>query len=331
MLWAVVVLLSLQGTILVVVIIALFKYFQLSRIQEAVERAWFDDGICTGRKNELDCRLHYRDDLSTLPTVIVKSEFDRRLARRLADYVSRVEMAEDVLISPPDHEHVANFDPSIGPTFGVAWTFKESMVLAFRATVTHNEIQNDLMAWQVNFDSGERIVIEKATTAEHVNIVGSAAYVHSGFYKVLDNYEHEVMDTIGKHKPKTVYVCGHSLGGAVATLMALRISESLDSKRDTRLNSVESVVCYVYGTPRIGNAKLDERLRASKHLKCMWRVVNAADPIQDLPLRITPNFKRPHNEVFYYEHLGPAHEYYANWGSWRTSHMLPNYMSYLND
>lgn len=333
MIWAVVVLLSLLGTLLIVIIIALMKYFQLARIQHAIEHAWYDDGICNGRDVELDCRLHYRDDLTYLPVKLVNSAFDASIARRLSDYVARVEMATENIPVPTNHIEVDKYTPAIGPTFGVAWKYEEDiLIIAFRATVTHHEIQEDLMAWQVNFDTGEPFIEKRPQDTDTVStddINGTETLVHSGFYKLLLRYRNDILNTISKHTPKIIYLCGHSLGGAVATLMSLTIAEFIENKTDSRVQSVHNVVCYVYGTPRIGNNHLDQRVRNASYLTSMWRIVNLADNIQDLPLHVTPNFKRPSNNVFYYEHAGPAHTYYSNWGTWRTNHFLPNYMNYL--
>jgi len=324
MAWAVVTLLILLGTLLLVVIVALFKYLQLSRIQDAVENAWLTDGTCTGRGEELDCKLHVRDDLEGPPQTVLVPDFDPKLGRRLADYVSRVEMVELPSIPlPPKHEHVGLYQPQVGPPFGSAWLYESNtLIIAFRCTITHHEIQDDLNAWQVNFDSGER-VDNVFKPNEGPDIRGTESYIHSGFFNVYMRYRDEVLATIQTHKPKIILLCGHSLGGAVASLMALGLSES------AILDSDQQIGCYVFGTPRVGNAAFDKRLRDATHVKTFWRLVNKADNIQDLPFYVTPNLKYPIYQPFYYEHAGPAHEYYENWGSWRVNHFLPNYMSYL--
>ncbi|RVW38708.1 hypothetical protein CK203_077483 [Vitis vinifera] len=50
-----------------------------------------------------------------------------------------------------------------------------------------------------------------------------------------------------------VYVTGHSLGGALATLLALELSSSQLAKR-----GVISVTMYNFGSPRVGNKRFAE-------------------------------------------------------------------------
>lgn len=300
----------------------MMKYFQLSRIQRAVERAWYDDGVCTGRSSDNDCVLNARDDLPALPTTITDT-FDNILAKRMVDYVARIEL--DSVPLPPGHTEVDRYNPRVGPSFGVAWLTGTTMILAFRATHTHQEIQDDLMAWQVHWETGERVEIPLPDSHDQVNIAGLGAYVHSGFYSVFNRFADAVVDTIRRHSPTTVLVCGHSLGGAVSTLMTLRIAEL----RETGALSIGALACYCFGTPRVGNSTFDTRLRASEYIDSFWRVVNEADDIQKLPLRVTPNFKRPSESPFYYEHAGDEYSYLDSWGTWRTNHFLPNYMYHL--
>lgn len=321
--WMVFTLLCLLGTLLLVVIVALVKYMQLSRIQEAIEHAWYNEGVCTGRMDELECRLHFTDDLHPFPNQPTDA-FDRLLARRMADYVARVEMTSKVV--PMNHVEVERFDPRIGPTFGIVWMEGSRMVIAFRATVTHSDFQNDLMAWQIDYNSGEKVETAKA---EPINVPGARALVHSGFYRVMMYYLDAILETISKHKPSVIYLSGHSLGGAVATLIAVRISELIAAGDARVVSCTQGVVCYVFGTPRVGNATFDEQVQSASALKALWRVVNSADLIQELLMHVTPNFKKPNHHAFYYQHIGQAYTYTANWGSWQSNHFLPNYISHL--
>lgn len=331
MLWGVIVLTYLLGTLLIVVIFAIFKYKQLGRIQNAVRYAWENDGVCKGRDDDAECKLTIVDDLEQLP-IMINSEFSHTVARTLADYVTRTELNKDI-VTPRNHKLVAEYKPSTGSTFGVAWIDERTgiMVLAFRATETHTEIQDDLSAWQVNFDTGEKVDRAQPDHGSGVDIDGPNAHVHSGFYKVMQNYLDDIYNTIGEHKPSVIYICGHSLGGAMATLLTVSLGESVDRKSDVRVESVEQIGSYVFGTPRTGNENFNKRLEGITSRKAFWRVVNKADMIQTLPLHVTPNLKFPTQEVFYYVHAGPEHSYFFNWGGWRVNHFLPNYTSYLDN
>lgn len=328
MFWGVVVLLILLGTLLIVIIFALSKYVQLSQIQTAIEHAWFDYGKCTGKTDSTDCSLHVKalPSLSTNPG----NAFDRVTARKLADYVARVELAQEPIPTDENHLLLDRYVPPTGPAFGAAWRDKTNgvLVLAFRATVTHTEIQDDLMASQIDFDTGH-FVSEPVPTSADFSVAGEGPYVHSGFFRVLERYKNAVFETLSTHKPRVLYITGHSLGGAMATLLTVSVAEAID-EGVTSVSSIQSLVGYVFGTPRVGNATFNTKMQ-NPRITAFWRVVNKADNIQDLPMYVTPNFRKPRERVLFYEHAGSAYEYFENWGTWKTNHFLPNYMYHLND
>ena len=194
--------------------------------------------------------------------------------------------------------------------------------MAFRCTITREDIQSDLNGYQVDFDTGERV---SSPLKEIPNVKGAKAYVHSGFNNIYKRYQAELLELIKKHKPRLVLLCGHSLGGCVATIMAMAMAEL----RDSLLPSVDAFGCYVFGTPRIGNGKLDERVRSTPRL-IMWRVANEADNIAQLPLRVSPNFRDPENSPFFFEHAGQVFQFDENRGSWNKSHSLQVYINHMN-
>ncbi|KAL5215430.1 hypothetical protein ABZP36_006831 [Zizania latifolia] len=112
--------------------------------------------------------------------------------------------------------------------------------------------------------------------------------VHSGFLSAYDSVRNRIIALIKyaigyldeedeENIPKWhVYVTGHSLGGALATLLALELSSSQIAK-----SGVIFVTMYNFGSPRVGNRRFAEVYNAK--VKDSWRVVNHRDIIPTVP------------------------------------------------
>ncbi len=95
--------------------------------------------------------------------------------------------------------------------------------------------------------------------------------VHSGFHKEYLRYRERVLSQIQKHPNKRIYVSGHSLGGALASLTSL----------DIVAQTGRDVTLVTFGTPRVGNKAYQQ---LSDHLiPATYRVVINGDPIPRVP------------------------------------------------
>lgn len=111
--------------------------------------------------------------------------------------------------------------------------------------------------------------------------------VHSGFLGAYDSVRTRLLslikmsigvtdsDVIPDHSWK-VYITGHSLGGALATLLALELSSSQLAKR-----GAISVTMYNFGSPRVGNRRFAQIY--NEKVIDSWRVVNYRDIIPTVP------------------------------------------------
>jgi len=150
------------------------------------------------------------------------------------------------------------------------------IVIACRGTQPNqfNDIKADLKAFKV--------------FAETVGLV------HKGFKKEVD----DIWPNIAKNlkalkKERALYFCGHSLGAAMATLMASRCQE------DPELPKVEEL--YTYGSPRVGDIRFTDSLSVLH-----YRWVNNNDIVARVPFALLG-----------YRHDGT--EYYMNaYGKVRT-------------
>lgn len=86
----------------------------------------------------------------------------------------------------------------------------------------------------------------KADANAAMAVVGSLGRVHSGFHKEVDDLWPLLEETL-KTNTRTLWFCGHSLGGAVATICAYRCHTSADLPDPQEL--------HTFGSPRVGCRK----------------------------------------------------------------------------
>eukprot|EP00271_Cylindrocystis_brebissonii_P010522 TRINITY_DN2671_c0_g3_i1.p1 TRINITY_DN2671_c0_g3~~TRINITY_DN2671_c0_g3_i1.p1 ORF type:complete len:706 (+),score=119.60 TRINITY_DN2671_c0_g3_i1:218-2119(+) len=115
------------------------------------------------------------------------------------------------------------------------------------------------------------------------------AMVHGGFLKAYDSVRVRVLALVkaivspskgmfceDKSDKWEIWVTGHSLGGALATLLSEEVLTSRMA-RECRYH----VRMYNFGSPRVGNRRFVDRY--NKVLKDSWRVVNKQDIIPTVP------------------------------------------------
>ena len=121
-------------------------------------------------------------------------------------------------------------------------------VLAFRGTEVNSwqDIKSDLNA---RFYKGE-----------------GGAKVHSGFSGAFQHVKDQIRKTLQSMESYSLYITGHSLGGALA------IIASKEFERDNL------AACYTFGSPRVGSEEFGEQIKAP-----VYRIVNSADGVPHMP------------------------------------------------
>lgn len=107
--------------------------------------------------------------------------------------------------------------------------------------------------------------------------LGDNIRVHDGFYQqLIENYdqlEQIVKKLLEKHPTYQLYVTGHSLGGALATLYSYMLSSKID----------QSITVMTFGSPRVGNYKFADSFMKKKNI-IHYRITNGRDIITALPI-----------------------------------------------
>jgi hypothetical protein len=125
------------------------------------------------------------------------------------------------------------------------------LILVFRGTeaTSFTDIKTDLKATQT-----------KCSTA---------GKVHSGFNAAFEFVKDGIQNDLDKNKfaKKPLFIAGHSLGGALATIAAKRLN-----------HKGGMAACYTFGSPRVGNEDWTINIKTP-----IYRVVNAIDCVTMVP------------------------------------------------
>lgn len=103
---------------------------------------------------------------------------------------------------------------------------------------------------------------------------GGAGNVHGGFAELYGSIRETVMEAIDSQgKRRKIYIAGHSLGAAIATLGVRDIG------KDGR-NAIKGV--YLYGSPRVGDAEYAKEYDRG-YRGVTYRIVNSSDLVTSVP------------------------------------------------
>lgn len=130
---------------------------------------------------------------------------------------------------------------------------EDIILISVRGTQEKPDILRDLDALQVPFIEGK----------------GTA---HNGFYKAYKAIIGFVQNYLDRfYIDQKIIICGHSLGGAICTLLAEALRRQNKGQYD--------VLLYTYGSPRAGDSVFVEGAKELAH----HRIVNNNDPVPSVP------------------------------------------------
>lgn len=152
----------------------------------------------------------------------------------------------------------------------------------------------------------ENVVVAFRGTEEPLDAVTDASLaltdtefgrVHAGFWKSVESVWNHVIKHVERRRTneQTLWITGHSLGAAMASIAALRLS-----------TTIPPFQVVTFGQPRTGGASFAKKLRAARIRQ--FRFVNNDDIVPTIPPRAIPLGIPPE----FYEHVGDLHFFDAD-------------------
>ncbi|MDF2652899.1 MAG: lipase class 3 [Paenibacillus sp.] len=208
------------------------------------------------------------------------------------------------VIMPHNYRMVSSFKAtsilSEKEFFGFIAESDAQIVIVFRGTHTTSDWISDAIARQIQFPY----------TKEQ-------CFVHEGFLDIYRSARKSIVTALNKlATEKTLYITGHSLGGALAALCATDISTNTKFKNPS---------VYTYASPRVGNQAFASlfNLRTGPH----YRIYNTNDFVPLLPPFI---YRSPRTDkVYHYIHVKKGVEFTFQGGSVSANHAISSYFAEL--
>lgn len=184
--------------------------------------------------------------------------------------------------------------------FGFLIASEQYAILAFRGTSTSMDWVHDFIAQQTEYSPIENV-----------------GNTHKGFtdiYLSLREQIFQLLTLIPTDLP--LFITGHSLGGALATLAAVDIA--------TNTNFTSPAV-YTFGAPRVGDPAFVKYY--NRTVPIHWRFQNKYDIVPHLPTLV---YHSPQTEeTYFYLHVKGEVQRSFRYGSVVANHLLSSYFQDL--
>jgi triacylglycerol lipase len=184
--------------------------------------------------------------------------------------------------------------------FGFLLTSERASVLAFRGS-------GSAVDWVADF-------IAQQTTYRPVK---NAGLTHKGFSDIYMSSRDQILALVGQlPAERPLFITGHSLGGALATLCSLDLACN---------SSFSSPIVYTFGAPRVGDPRFVQKYNAT--VASHWRFQNEFDIVPHLPTLVYESPKT--KKTYYYMHVKGEVRRSFRMGSIAGNHILTSYFADL--
>jgi hypothetical protein len=152
----------------------------------------------------------------------------------------------------------------------------------FRLIKAFNAPETDTQAFLVESSEGYAVLAFRGTEvtrrqdlmidAKAMRVSVLEGRIHSGFRIAYESVAEEIEKCILKLNDIPLYITGHSLGAALATVATQSLEHNLKIREMI-------AACYTFGSPRVGDQHYDIEFKAP-----IYRIVNTTDIVTVIPL-----------------------------------------------
>ncbi|WP_342546800.1 lipase family protein [Paenibacillus sp. FSL P2-0089] len=212
--------------------------------------------------------------------------------------------AEGAFVVPADFSAVHSFQAksmgNVWELFGFILESPQEIIIAWRGSISTNDWLSNMNAAQKKF----KYIQEPCMT-------------HRGFTDIYASARDAILSVLGTLSPeKTLYVTGHSLGGALATLCALDVAAN---------SAFTTPRLYTYGSPRVGDPDFANAF--SRYVRSSYRYANLFDVTTYVPPTV---YKLPKQKTkYYYTHVQTLKSLSFQNGSPELNHVIRSYFAVL--
>ena len=177
---------------------------------------------------------------------------------------------------------------------------KKVVLISIRGTNNATNWSSNLTPTPVRWDAGTETYTGYASSL--IDGFTRDAEVHKGFYDIYKGIWTRFNNELywnGLNYDNTLFiVTGHSLGGAIAELISLRLSEKLETS-----SNLNQILCYGFASPPVGDSDLRTYAgngwflgkKGTKVRDRIYKLSNSFDPV--------PNYKRITDWLMFWPNL----------------------------
>lgn len=215
-------------------------------------------------------------------------------------YIQFANKETGAFIKPDQYELVGSIVTSeLGienDRYGFVLASEQNAILAFRGSSTSMDWVHDFIAQQTEYFP-----------------IKNAGLTHKGFTDIYYKLRPQVMELLSELDPSLpLYITGHSLGGALATLAALDIATYMP---------FQGPIVYTFGAPRVGDPAFVKAYNYTVPLH--WRFQNKYDIVPHLPTLV---YHSPQtDETYFYLHVKGEVQRNFRHGSVASNHIMDSY------